>query len=264
MTIATYFMLAGLSVFALPREVTSLSSGPVFTKMILIPKGCITVRCVHEPYCMPMERSFCLSPFYIDRTEVTFLQYRQCVQAGACTELDPYFDRHRIRSPELPVTGVTWDQASAYCRWVGRRLPTRSEWERAAAGPRGNNFVWPGRAFLFIDRQPYARALQPCSTPVDVTEEGICDMGLNVSEWVQDWFPKLRWTSYRYRKHNPKGPCQGRSTCKGLLFRSIKGGSWTGSFWAQQIGLTDMGGPPRGRRDLGFRCAGDAVSATSE
>lgn len=81
--------------------------------------------------------------FWIDKTEVTDAQYRQCMDAGVCDPSEgtgPY-------SPETdysqhPVIFVNRDQAEIYCEWAGGRLPTEDEWSYAARGPNSYTYPW--------------------------------------------------------------------------------------------------------------------------
>ena len=98
-----------------------------------------------------------LEPFLFDQHEVTNDQYNYCVAHGHCTRASDdacnaleglqgdadYCDNRQFK--DYPVVSVTWDQASEYCAWVGKRLPTEWEWERVAKGhpdehPEGRTF----------------------------------------------------------------------------------------------------------------------------
>ena len=132
-----------------------------------------------------------------ERYEVTNGRYALCVQAGRCSappaQLSTYF---RERSADLPVTGVDALQAAAFCRWIGRRLPTHAEWLYAAT--QGGRAAWP-----WGEEEPTAErtnllyepdtpvALPPQSWPLPVggreggaTPEGIHDLLGNVWEWT--------------------------------------------------------------------------------
>jgi serine/threonine protein kinase len=144
-----------------------------------------------------------VSAFYLDRAEVSRAQYAVCVSAGACAPVDEsaclVYDgqgwatgrqlAEASRRPEVPRTCVTREEAAAYCRWAGRRLPSEAEWELAAGGPEGRVFPWgdafePERA-AFIAQQPQV-LVGPDERPGGETAAGLVHLAGNAYEWMAD------------------------------------------------------------------------------
>ena len=158
-----------------------------------------------------------LDEFYIDKYEVTNEQYNQCVSAGPCSP-NQKFDG--FTDPQQPVVGVDWNQASTYCSWVGKRLPTEAEWEKAARGTDGRTYPW-GEG---IDCSKanygycnYSKTKQVGSYPSGASPYGAMDMTGNVLEWVADWYNENYYLNSLNR--NPTGPETGNA-------RVARGGSW--------------------------------------
>lgn len=119
--------------------------------------------------------------FYISETEVTVGQYREyCKEKG----IDPP-PQHPSAHDSSPVVNVTWEEALAFCRWKGGRLPTEREWEYAAGAglavrySGGNNAA---RVAVYNRKKPSWVASRSANA------FGLYDMTGNVAEWCSDWF----------------------------------------------------------------------------
>ena len=207
-----------------------------------------------------------LDSFWIDRTEVTSKQYRQCVAAGACDPpsnsgsrtRDSYYGNSAY--DDYPVIYVSGNQVDAYCAWAGARLPTEAEWEYAARGPEGRLFPWGDKfdrmrlnycdvncGFGWADEKAddgYADTAPVGSFPTGASWCGALDMTGNVWEWVADWYGVYP----SERQVNPTGPTYGES-------RGLRGGSWdVGAYLVRSACRGES--PANDRNDsFGFRCA---------
>lgn len=154
-----------------------------------------------------------LTAFEIDRFEVTASDDAACVAAGACAEpMDGPHPTYGMPGREdHPINHVTWVDASQYCAWVGKRLPTEAEWELAARGQDPQRDPWGNLCAMSsypeqcegADWTPMT-ALMNCindncsddnltTTPVGsfpggVSPYGAMDMAGNVWEWTSDWY----------------------------------------------------------------------------
>lgn len=203
-----------------------------------------------------------LSAYLIDRIEVTraqysrFLVYMERVADGSLRHRDDYTRSLRplgwagVQAPtgtaDLPVTGVSWYGAYAYSRWVGGRLPTEAEWERAAAGARGFHFPW-GDDFEESRCNARSSALMPArSLLVGESVFGLLHACGNAREWCSDRYGP-RWYSYD-RRIDPRGPGINKH-------RVVRGGSHTSSLNDLVLQVRNHAAPGAKLEDIGFRVA---------
>ncbi|MBX3047513.1 MAG: SUMF1/EgtB/PvdO family nonheme iron enzyme [Anaerolineales bacterium] len=140
-------------------------------------------------------RQVWLDDYWIEQTQVTNVQYAHCVAAGACSvpldaELNPHFYDEAYANH--PVVFVTWQNAADFCAWVGGRLPTELEWEKAARGDQGRLYAW-GEANPELNAYVNINNIHDGTVPVgyypeSASQYGVLDMGGNVREWVFDWY----------------------------------------------------------------------------
>jgi formylglycine-generating enzyme required for sulfatase activity len=180
------------------------------------------------------------------RTEVTNAQYAACVKAQICTEPG----NTRWKNPayaDHPVTNVDWEQANAYARWVGGRLPTEAEWEKAARGVEGKIYPWgdqPPTAQLLNFNSQVKDTKPVGSYPDGASPYGAWDMAGNVWEWTADWYDEKYYATSPTA--NPKGPEKGES-------RTLRGGSWIGGGQLVRCAYRLRNGPDFRGGNVGFR-----------
>ncbi|GAA0844777.1 formylglycine-generating enzyme family protein [Bifidobacterium pullorum subsp. gallinarum] len=170
---------------------------------------------------------------------------------------------HRM---DHPVVHVSWNDADAYCKWAGVRLPTEAEWEYAARGglvqkryPWGDELkpagefrcnIWQGR----FPVKNHASDGYPGTAPVGAycpNGYGLYQMSGNVWEWCSDWYDR----SYDVTGHtdNPKGPLQGQE-------RVMRGGSYLchRSYCNRyRVAARNKNTPDSSSSHVGFRCVKD-------
>jgi len=208
-----------------------------------------------------------LGPFGIERTPVTNGQFARFlnVRGGAGPGGRRFYDiddrdaRIHLRDgsyvadagfADHPAVEVTWPGAREHCAWVGRRLPTEAEWEKAARGVDGRTFPWgdePPDAERARFRAGWNETAPVGSFPRGASPYGVLDLSGNVWEWV----------SSLYRPY-PYDPADGREDPEANGERATRGGGHDAEppeLTATARGRNLSRNPRSGHHNIGFRCA---------
>ena len=180
-------------------------------------------------------------PFYMDTTEVTVGQFKKFLKSSGYEPKDP-IDWAKLyeHSPTdaHPMIYVSWDDATAYAKWAGKRLPTEAEWGFAARGGLvGKEFPWGDYEAVARDYTNYKGMggrdkWNKTTAPVGSFEPngyGLYDMSGNVWEWCQDWYDS---------NHDS---------------RVLRGGSWYVVTFGLRVAFRNVSLPAYSA-GLGFRC----------
>jgi len=237
----------------IPYEFQLKPSNIANTDMVLIPAGEFQIGSnndgdepVHTVY---------VGEFYMDKYEVTNAQYKVFVDAnpewrkeivhqkhGGSTYLNNWAgDNCPNGKKNHPVTMVSWDAAMAYAKWVGKRLPTEAEWEKAARGGlTGKKYPWGNS--IDASKANYGKSLDSDgtikTTPVGsypANGYGLYDMVGNVQEWCLDEY-------------------DGRVYSKSPALRVSRGGGWYYEAHEVRIANRNASSPLMTLVDYGFRC----------
>jgi sulfatase modifying factor 1 len=227
------------------------TTGPVSeTAMIAIPAGEFTMgRDDGDDDERPAHTVF-LDAFEIDRTEVTNEQFQQFVdQSGYLSDAEQAGESYTWRNyaqdkPQHPVVLVTWSDAVAYCEWLGKRLPSEAEWEKAAKGTEGFAYPWGDEWALDkanTEESGCRGTTIVGSFPQGASPYGVMDMAGNVAEWTTDWYEAYPGSTFA-------------SPYFGKKYRVIRGGGWFSE--AHLVRTTERSASSEDLRndDVGFRC----------
>lgn len=218
-----------------------------------------------------------LDAYEIDIYEVTNRDFQNFINSGECPgpliegNPDPCVYDGAVQSVThedywtssqylyYPVINLRWDQAEAYCRWAGKRLPTEAEWEVAARGDSDGDSSNDDRLYPWGNTPPtcdqanyegcVADTMEVGSLVAGVSPFGVYDMAGNVAEWVNDYYNA---TYYQWGEtDNPQGPTSGSN-------RVVRGGSWYCSANKTTSTFRDQANPLLQYNSVGFRCARSA------
>jgi len=206
-----------------------------------------------------------LPTYWIDKYPVTNAQYAKFVAAtGYRAPL--HWKNGKIPQGELlrPVTMVAWDNALAYAKWAGKRLPTEAEWEKAGRGTDGRRWPWgdkmePERLNTYYN---VGSTTNVNAYPGGASPYGVMDMAGNVNEWMADDFEPYsgseapadlfqgKMVQPRNKKEFDIVPTKGK-------YKVLRGGSWKGDPFSTSLYHRQFAFYYFASNFYGFRCVSD-------
>ncbi len=238
---------------------------PILCDMVVIPGGTFVRGSNADNRDESPQHPINLDSFAVDVHPVTNEQFVRFLEVMGGEKDQNHQDTIRLKDSRItrsagklniesgyskhPVVGVTWYGASAYAKWVGKRLPTEAEWEVSAQGGIEHAPFSTGDAI----EKTQANFFSSDTTGVmsyAPNGYGLYDMAGNVYEWCQDWYGYNYYELSIQEPENPKGPLQG-------VYRVLRGGCWKSLKEDMRCSRRHRNNPGTVNSTYGFRCAAD-------
>jgi formylglycine-generating enzyme required for sulfatase activity len=233
-------------------------------EMVQVPEGPFIMGSKEGDPDETPERQVFLKAFYLDKKEVSQEEYARFAKMTKrpMPKIEVFEDdQAKLLKPEFAAMSVSWEEAVAYCKWAGKRLPTEAEWEKAGRGEGKRKYAWGdtfmnGRAHANVDgsEDGYRYLAPPGSFETGRSPYGIYDMTGNVAEWVADSYDEHYYQKAPYR--DPKGPETGD-------LKVVRGGSWRETEHNARLSKRFTAKLWRTDITIGFRCASDVEGGDS-
>ncbi|MEC4890982.1 MAG: formylglycine-generating enzyme family protein [Nitrospira sp.] len=237
-----------------PAEIAGKDGAP----MVLVPAGeFIMGSDKGDEDEAPIHRVY-LDAFYLDKFEVTNGRFAKYVEAVQSEPPWGFADKDTpLVQADRPVRWVSWMDATGYCLWAGKRLPTEAEWEKAARGTDGRIYPWgndpptPAHA-VFGLKEGGAETVSPVGNrDKGKSPYAVHDLAGNLYEWVMDWYDEEFYSNFAKNPAiNPRGPSEGTA-------KAQRGGSYINNPYRLRSSFRTKGNPTEQDPNVGFRCAQD-------
>ena len=261
-TLICFPLVLGAAAFLAPAEKASGDAPdpvPEVAEMVYIPAGDFLMGSTlhdlraHASQDEYPQHTVWLDGYYIDIHEVTNAQYKVFLDSVGIEAPHLWVDgNYPVGRDGYPVVDISWYEASEYARFVGKRLPTEAEWEKAARGTDARRYPWGNK---FDRHLVELDVLAPVmSIPGNISPYGVFDMAGNAAEWVEDWYAPYP------REEGDEIPAEitaRHQTYSDQTHKVYRGGGFNTFGKYLRCANREREKPGRKWRYIGFRCAMD-------